>query len=145
MRRFTHIVDAGCRVVMEFILLLIIFAGVQTEGNNGNCKEMLQGYLTGQLSSALGAYQVEALRREFISFTDDIEKSMIELKQNVVTKLENIKNTANNSVVYTRWGRKNCPTSAALVLSDLILIDKNRVPSILKQTYIFRSIWKNQP
>ena len=28
--------------------------------NTGSCKDMLQGYLTGQLSSALGAYQVEA-------------------------------------------------------------------------------------
>ena len=37
---------------------------------------MLQGYLTGQLSSALGAYQVEALRREFKSYTDEVEKSM---------------------------------------------------------------------
>ena len=44
--------------------------------NTGSCKDMLQGYLTGQLSSALGAYQVEALRREFKSFTDVIEKSM---------------------------------------------------------------------
>lgn len=59
---------------MKFIPWLIFFAGVKTEGNKGNCKEMLQGYLTGQLSSSLGSKQVKALRREFISFTDDIEK-----------------------------------------------------------------------
>ena len=44
---------------------------------------MLQGYLTGQLSSALGTYQVEALRREFKSFTDIMEKSMKTLKEEV--------------------------------------------------------------
>lgn len=76
---------------MKFILLLITFAGAQAEGDNGNCKEILQGYLTGQLSSALGAYQVEALRREFKSFTEGMEKSMKELEQNVEKKLNNIK------------------------------------------------------
>ncbi|XP_065925119.1 uncharacterized protein [Magallana gigas] len=105
---------------MKFILLLITFAGAQAEGDNGNCKEILQGYLTGQLSSALGAYQVEALRREFKSFTEGMEKSMKELEQNVEKKLNNIKNTANSSVVYTRWGRKNCPTGAELVLSGYV-------------------------
>uniref|UniRef100_A0A8W8IFZ6 Short-chain collagen C4 n=1 Tax=Magallana gigas TaxID=29159 RepID=A0A8W8IFZ6_MAGGI len=50
---------------MEFILLLIFFAGAQTEGNNENY-------------------------------------------------------TANNSIVYTRWGRKNCPSSAELVLSGYV-------------------------
>ncbi|XP_052705274.1 uncharacterized protein LOC128181066 [Crassostrea angulata] len=105
---------------MKFILLLITFAGAKAEEDNGNCKEILQGYLTGQLSSALGAYQVEALRREFKSFTEGMEKSMKELEQNVEKKLNNIKNTANSSVVYTRWGRKNCPTGAELVLSGYV-------------------------
>lgn len=102
---------------MEFILLLIIFAGVQTEGNNGNCKEMLQGYLTGQLSSALGVYQVEALRREFKGFTEVIEKSMKAFERNVETKLNKIQSTSNGSAIYTRWGKKSCPRSSELVLS----------------------------
>lgn len=80
---------------MEFVLLLIIFAGAQAEGNNGNCKDMLQGYLTGQLSSALGAYQIEALRREFKSFTEVIEKSMRAFKENVETKLRDTKCMSN--------------------------------------------------
>lgn len=50
---------------MELILYLVIFDLAHAEENTGNCKDMLQDYLTGQLSSALGAYQEEALRREF--------------------------------------------------------------------------------
>ena len=64
---------------------------------------MLQGYLTGQLSSALGAYQhdqVEALRREFKSFTGVIEKSIKELKENVKKDL----NSKGNYVRHiSRW------------------------------------------
>lgn len=76
---------------MKLILFLVIFAVAQTEENNGSCKDVLHGYLTGQLSSAHGAYQVEALRREFKSFTDVMEKSMKKFKENVKTKLRNIK------------------------------------------------------
>lgn len=66
---------------MKLILFLVIFAVAQSEENSGSCKDVLQGYLTGQLSSALGAYQVEALRREFKSFTDVMEKSIRNLKK----------------------------------------------------------------
>ena len=59
--------------------------------NTGSCKDMLQGYLTGQLSSALGAYQVEALRREFKSFTDVIENSMKMFKEKIDTDMKTIK------------------------------------------------------
>ena len=69
--------------MIGYIILVTIFAGVRTETNTGSCKDMLQGYLTGQLSSALGTYQVEALRREFKSFTDIMEKSMKTLKEEV--------------------------------------------------------------
>ena len=44
--------------------------------NTWSCKDMLQGYLTGQVLSVFGAYQVEALIQEFKSYTDDVEKSM---------------------------------------------------------------------
>ena len=68
--------------------MMIIFATAQAETSTGNCKDMLQGYLTGQLTSALGAYQVEALRREFKSFTDVIEQSMKKFKEKVIDDLE---------------------------------------------------------
>lgn len=129
---------------MNFMLFVLIFAVVQSEEKNGSCKDMLQGYLTGQLSSALGVYQVEALRREFKRFTGVIEKSMKAFEENVETKLRNVKSmlnnintivfsffivysypfnfnsfpdTSNGSAVYTRWGKKSCPKSAELVLS----------------------------
>nr|XP_022294934.1 uncharacterized protein LOC111105053 [Crassostrea virginica] len=57
---------------------------------------MLQGYLTGQLASALGTYQVEALRREFKSFTDIMEKSMKTLKEEVQADIK-IKGCAGGS------------------------------------------------
>ncbi|XP_061178354.1 uncharacterized protein LOC133186994 [Saccostrea echinata] len=75
---------------------------------------MLQGYLSGQLSSALGAYQVEALRREFKSFTDVIEKSMKKFKEEVSTSKPD---KGNRAIVYTRWGKKICPSNANLVYS----------------------------
>nr|XP_034330218.1 short-chain collagen C4 [Crassostrea gigas] len=106
--------------MMNFMLFVLIFAVVQSEEKNGSCKDMLQGYLTGQLSSALGVYQVEALRREFKSFTGVIEKSMKAFEKNVETKLRNVKNTSNGSAVYTRWGKKSCPKSAELVLSGYV-------------------------
>ena len=59
--------------------------------NTGSCKDMLQGYLTGQLSSALGAYQVEALRREFKSFTDVMEKSMKVFKEQINNDMKRVK------------------------------------------------------
>lgn len=105
---------------MNIMLFMLIFTVVQSEEKNGSCKDMLQGYLTGQLSSALGAYQIEALKREFKSFTDVIENSMKAFEKNVETKLRNIQSTSNGSAVYTRWGKKSCPRSAELVLSGYV-------------------------
>lgn len=51
----------------------MIFAVAPLEENTGSCKDMLQGHLIGQLPSAVGTYQVEALKREFKSFTDGME------------------------------------------------------------------------
>lgn len=60
---------------------------VSTETNTGSCKDMLQGYLTGQLSSALG-YQVEALRREFESFSIEVKKALKEVKEKQVADMQ---------------------------------------------------------
>lgn len=68
---------------MELAIMLVLIAATPTKTNAESCKNMLQGYLTGQLSSALGAYQVDALRREFKSFTDVVEKSIKELRENM--------------------------------------------------------------
>ncbi|XP_052704113.1 uncharacterized protein LOC128180225 isoform X1 [Crassostrea angulata] len=73
---------------MELLFLLMFIDVTQAGTNTGSCKDMLQGCLTGQLSSALGAYQVEALRREFKSFTDVIEKSMKKFKENMKSEVK---------------------------------------------------------
>ena len=70
------------------LCVILLFAATRAESTNASCKDMLQGYLTGQLTSALGAYQVEALRREFKSFTDVIEKSMKMFKEKVIADVE---------------------------------------------------------
>lgn len=76
---------------MGLLLFLILLAVAGAETNTGSCKDMLQGYLTGQLSSALGAYQVEALRREFKSFTDVIESSIKEFKEGMKSEVNTCK------------------------------------------------------
>ena len=132
------------------MMILVVTAQAETsETSTGSCKDMLQGYLTGQLTSALGAYQVEALRREFKSFTEVIEQSMKVFKEKVIDDLERSQGNnlglkpfnicyklikskhhqikllfsnvtveaRNNSIIYTRWGKKTCPSSAELVHS----------------------------
>nr|XP_022337655.1 short-chain collagen C4-like [Crassostrea virginica] len=100
--------------------VMILFVTAHAETNTGNCKDMLQGYLTGQLSSSLGIFQVEALRREFKSFTDVIEKSMESFKQKITTDMERSEDARNRSVIYTRWGKKTCPSTAELVHSGYV-------------------------
>ena len=80
-----------CQQMLFSLSIVTMFAIAQAEVNTGSCKDMLQGYLTGQLSSALGAYQVEALRREFKSFTDVIEKSMKDFKEKIDADRELVK------------------------------------------------------
>ena len=77
--------------MMLGIITVMMFTAAIAEVNTGSCKDMLQGYLTGQLSSALGTYQVEALRREFKSFTDVMEKSMKLFKEKINIDLKAVK------------------------------------------------------
>ncbi|XP_061178462.1 uncharacterized protein LOC133187120 [Saccostrea echinata] len=105
---------------MEFYLALVLLLHTaQGETHTESCKEILQGYLTGQLSSALGAHQVEVLRREFKSFTDVIETSMKKFKTQVNATIQNelTQVRGNRNVVYTRWGKPICPSNAKLVYS----------------------------
>lgn len=62
---------------MSFIFLLMLLVEAQADITTRSYKELLQSYL----SSAIGACQVEALRREFKSFADVIEKSMDDFKE----------------------------------------------------------------
>ncbi|XP_078330425.1 uncharacterized protein LOC111103477 [Crassostrea virginica] len=117
---------------MNVLLLVLHISGIWASSNNTSYKDLLQGYLTGQLSSALGSYQVEALKREFKSFTGLMEKKFEEFKEKIDHKMNenkgknqacnessNIKNEKyrTSSVAYTRWGKKTCPSGAVLVHS----------------------------
>ncbi|XP_061177857.1 uncharacterized protein LOC133186638 [Saccostrea echinata] len=106
-----------CSMMVYYLALVVFLSMARGEMQTGNCKDMLQGYLTGQLSSALGSYQVEALRREFKSFTDVIEKSMKKLKEEVNASIPDDVGIGNRNIVYTRWGKKTCPSNASLVYS----------------------------
>ena len=78
-------------MMFGILTVMMMFTTAIAEVNTGSCKDMLQGYLTGQLSSALGAYQVETLRREFKSFTDIMENSMKLFKDKINTDLKAVK------------------------------------------------------
>ena len=77
--------------MMLGIITVMMFTAAIAEVNTGSCKDMLQGYLTGQLSSALGAYQVEALKREFNSFADVMKNSMKMFKDQIDNDMKAVK------------------------------------------------------
>nr|XP_022292593.1 short-chain collagen C4-like [Crassostrea virginica] len=103
--------------MIGYLLFVTIFVTVRTETCTGSCKDMLQGFLTGQASSALATYQIEALKREFKSFTGLIEESMNTFKQKIQQDISIQDLTRNGSVIYTRWGKKKCRSGAELVFS----------------------------
>ncbi|XP_062612027.1 uncharacterized protein LOC134273737 isoform X2 [Saccostrea cucullata] len=104
------------------VYLVLVFILHTTHGERtqtGSCKDLLQGYLTEQLSSALGVYQVEALRREFKNFTDVIGESMKKFKEKVNASIQE-GSIRNRDIMYTRWGKKRCPSNAKLVYSGFV-------------------------
>lgn len=76
---------------MNVLLLVLHISGIWAASNNTSYKDLLQGYLTGQLSSALGSYQVEALKREFKSFTGLMEKKFEEFTEKTENEMNKIK------------------------------------------------------
>ncbi|XP_011447000.3 uncharacterized protein [Magallana gigas] len=102
---------------MVFQIFLVFCVVVYAETNKESCKDLLQGYLTGQLSSALGRYQVKALRRDFESFSSDVKKALKEVKEKQVADIKTIQEIQNSSIVYIRWGKKTCPSHAEQVVS----------------------------
>ena len=76
---------------MNVLLLMLHISGIWAASNNTSYKEMIQGYFTGQLSSVLGSYQVETLKREFKSFTGLMEKNFQDFKENIEIEMNKIK------------------------------------------------------
>ncbi|XP_056006021.1 short-chain collagen C4-like [Ostrea edulis] len=101
-------------MILSTFLLMVHVS--QAEMQTGSCKDILHGFLSGQLSSALGDYQIEALKQEFKTFTNTIQRSMNVFKAQMKADTEK-KGRMNKSDVYTRWGKKTCPSNAELVFS----------------------------
>ncbi|XP_056018608.1 uncharacterized protein LOC125670591 [Ostrea edulis] len=102
---------------MKFLISFLLMINVSHAGTHiKSCKDILHGFLSGQLSSALGDHQIKDLKREFKSFTETMRQSMKEFKEKTISDLK-IRGRTNKSVVYTRWGKKTCPSNAELVLS----------------------------
>lgn len=76
---------------MKILLLTLILTAALEETKTESCRDVLQGYLSGQSSCAQGMYQHEALKREFKSFTNVIEQSMAEFKDKVKAEMQIIK------------------------------------------------------
>lgn len=104
-------------MIMSVVIFVLIFVATPAETNSGNCKDLLEGYLAGRLSSEVGGNQVEALRREFKT---NQEKAIKELKEKLEADIHTLKATRNASVVYTRWGKKECPTDTEIIHSGYV-------------------------
>ena len=76
---------------MNVLHLVLYVSGALAASNNTSLKDLLQGYLTGQLASALGSYQVEALKREFKSFTGLMERKFEKFTEKTETEMNKIK------------------------------------------------------
>ncbi|KAK3108736.1 hypothetical protein FSP39_014501 [Pinctada imbricata] len=73
-------------ILFIFILVSLTLVNCQTDSDNyvgstGNCKDMLQGFINGQLASALGSLQLENLRKEFQRSLDDKDSEIKELRR----------------------------------------------------------------
>ncbi|KAK3108601.1 hypothetical protein FSP39_011731 [Pinctada imbricata] len=79
--------------------------------NKGTCKDMLEGFINGQFASALGTLQLENIKKEFQKSLHDKDSEIKQLKQGMES-LKGMIDTEQNrstSIVYTRWGRDDCP------------------------------------
>ena len=56
-----------------------------------SCRDLLQGYLTGRLSSAVGGNQIEALRQQIKTNNDVMTKTIDELKKQFKADLQMIR------------------------------------------------------
>lgn len=64
-----------------FPIFLTLFVVSQAANSTGNCKDILQGFLAGQMSSAVGSRSAENMKRAFLNFTHAIRVSMAEFKE----------------------------------------------------------------
>ena len=100
--------------------------------NTGSCIDMLQGHLTGQLSSAL----VEALIQEFKNYNDDVEKLMKLLNDKIDSDIMLI----NNLGIYKDGvqGNKNYVLGAGYEMSTLATCQHYIIMMILDRNIILK-------
>lgn len=101
---------------MEILLLTHILATVLEGTRTASCRDVLQGYLSGQSSCAQGMYQLEAFKREFKSFTNGIEQSMKEFKDKVKAEMQIIKGRV---LFFTSKSTKKISKSISRDISNL--------------------------
>lgn len=101
---------------MEILLLTHILATVLEGTRTESCRDVLQGYLSGQSSCAQGMYQLEAFKREFKSFTNGIEQSMKEFKDKVKAEMQIIKGRV---LFFTSKSTKKISKSISRDISNL--------------------------
>lgn len=63
----------------------------QGENPTGNCKDILQGFLAGRISSAVRTRQSMNMNRAFQNFTHAMRVSMAELKEKTEADIRMIK------------------------------------------------------
>ncbi|KAK3108413.1 hypothetical protein FSP39_007570 [Pinctada imbricata] len=92
-----------------FFLLLPILVSSQTDsdtsvGSTGNCKDMLQGFINGQLASALESLQLENLRKEFQRSLDDKDSEIKELRRETESLKTTIEEGFTGGSIYSHKG-----------------------------------------
>ncbi|XP_048765068.2 uncharacterized protein LOC125672888 [Ostrea edulis] len=102
-------------LVQSFFVFLLMVDTCGADTQSDSWKDMLRGYLSGQLSSS---YHTEAFRHEFRKFINIVDKKMKTWKEEIKSKP--VIHGRNKSIVYTRWGKKSCPSNAELVYSGFM-------------------------
>lgn len=103
-------------------IFLTLFAMSKAANPTENCKDILQDFLAGRISSAVGTRQSINMNRAFQNFTHAMRVSMAEFKEKTEADIRMIKEKkhGNGGVVFTRWGKKTCPSNAELVHSGYV-------------------------
>ncbi|KAK3109191.1 hypothetical protein FSP39_025063 [Pinctada imbricata] len=75
-------------LVYLFVIIGISHVKCQTDsdayiGDTGSCKDMLQGFINGQLASTLGTLQMENMRTEFMRSLKDKDSEIKALRQDL--------------------------------------------------------------
>lgn len=74
--------------MMRLLTFFLVVHISQVIKETGSSKDILHGFLSGQLSSALGDYQVGALKQQFQSFKNTMKRYMTSFKEEIKADFE---------------------------------------------------------